>query len=34
MLRDSTTSSGNEVEVLTYDVDGTSTFVVKANGSD
>jgi len=31
LLKDSTTSSGNEVEVLTYNVDGTSTFSVKAN---
>ena len=33
LLKDSTTSSGNEVEVLTYNVDGTSTFSVKGDGS-
>ncbi|MCY4649715.1 MAG: S-layer homology domain-containing protein [bacterium] len=31
MLKDSTTSMGLEVEVLTYDIDGVSTFVVKSN---
>lgn len=31
MLKDSTTSSGYEMEVLTYNVDGISTFSVKAN---
>ena len=33
LLKDSTTASGNEVEVLTYNVDGTSTFSVKAGSS-
>ena len=34
LLKDSTTSSDNEVEVLTYNVDGTSTFSVKENSAD
>ena len=31
MLKDSTTERGNEVRVLTYNVDGTSTFSVRSN---
>ena len=34
LLKDSTTGSGYEVRVLTYNVDGTSTFSVRANSAD